>query len=129
MTSDYLEYAIIAFIVVSIGVVVWRGGAANPEGTGALGRKVTRLDGDVGGLRGEVRGLRGDFDDVERRLGEIERTSAKASDIERVEKRLKAHGEKIDDMAETVAGIDAKAELRGKQLDLIYQAVVEKGMK
>lgn len=122
MIESWIEAAMIVFIFVGIAVSIYMRGQANPEGTGTLGRKVNRLDGDVRKLAGEV-------EDVERRLGEIERTSAKVSDIERVENRLLAHGKKIDGLAETVAAMKAASELRGRQLDMIYQAIVPKGMQ
>ena len=50
MNENWFEAAIIVFIVVAIGLTVWRGGAANPEGTGSLGRKLSKLDGDLPAL-------------------------------------------------------------------------------
>jgi len=122
MTSNWLEYAIIVFIIVSIGAVIWRGGSANPEGTGSLGRKVVRLDGDVRKFGGQVA-------EVERRLAEIERSTAKVSDIKRLERGLAESDGKIDELIKLTAAQTAAAEHRGKQLDMLYQTIVMKGMQ
>lgn len=50
MSNSWFEWAIIAFIVLAIAFVVWKGGAANPMGTGRLSRKVGHLDATVGRL-------------------------------------------------------------------------------
>ena len=122
MNYNWLELAIIAFIIGTIGVVIWKGGSANPEGTGSLGRKVNVLDRDV-------RKLGGDFEDIERRLGEIERTTAKASDIKRIERQMAEQTGKLDKLGEIAAAGQESAKLRGQQLDMLYQTIVEKGMK
>ena len=75
---SWLEGAIIAFIMLSIGYVVWKGGAANPESTGTLGRKVTALGGKVASLEARV-GHMGDD------LAKLEREAATTKDIERLE--------------------------------------------
>lgn len=122
MTDNWFESAIIVFIIAMIALTVWKGGAANPEGTGSLGRKVSRLDGDV-------RKFGGELGDVERRLAEIERTSAKVSDIKRLERAIGESDGKIDELIKLTSAQTASAEHRGKQLDMLYQTIVMKGMQ
>ena len=121
MSGSWLEWAIIAFIVIAIGVVVWRGGAANPESTGSLGRKVSGLDRTVNRLVTET-------EDIDRRVGEIERTAAKASDIKRLERQLADQQALLGQMREMVAASAKAADLRGEQLDRLYNFIVERGM-
>lgn len=45
--SELYQWAIIAFILLGIGVAVWRGGQANPESTGRIARRLNHLDGRV----------------------------------------------------------------------------------
>ncbi len=72
------EWAMIAFIVVSILWHVWKGGAANPEGTGSLGNKVAGLSTDLGKLSTRVR-------HVEHGMAELKEEAATAKDIVRLE--------------------------------------------
>ncbi|KTE24446.1 MULTISPECIES: hypothetical protein [unclassified Sphingopyxis] len=64
--SDVLQLAIILFIILGIGVAVWRGGQANPEGTGRLGRRLGKVEQalsgkatteDVGEVQNEIASL------------------------------------------------------------------------
>lgn len=121
MSATLLEWAIIAFIVMAIGYIVWRGGAANPQGTGALGRKVSHLDGTVMRLARET-------EEIDRRVVEIERTAAKASDIKRLERQLGEQQALLGQMREMMAGSVRAADLRGEQLDRLYNFIVERGM-
>jgi hypothetical protein len=40
---DWIELAIIAFILAGIGLTFWKAGSANPESTGSLGKKVNAI--------------------------------------------------------------------------------------
>lgn len=64
--SDLYQWAIIAFILLGIGVAVWRGGQANPESTGKLARRLGRVElelkekattTDVAGLNSKLAGV------------------------------------------------------------------------
>ena len=128
MSENWFELAIIAFIMVGIAAAIRRNGQANPEGTGKLGAKMGDMDKDVRALRGEVK-------NIERRVGVIETESAKASDIERLERLVVRQGEQLDmqsrnqaKLAETTAAIQEAGEQRGKQLDRLYDFIVERGM-
>ncbi len=122
MTENWFEAAIIVAIIAGIMLAVWKGGAANPEGTGSLGRKVSRLDGDVHKFGGELV-------EVSRRLAEVEKNSAKVQDIKRLETAIGKSDDKIDELLERTAAISTASEHRGHQLDMVYQAIVQKGMK
>ena len=105
--SQYLEGAIVAFIVASLLWFVWRGGAANPEGTGAVARRVNALRAEVGSLSGRV-------DKVASEVKKLERESASTADIQRLE-----------------AKVDGKAELAErtwKSVDRIERFLIEKGL-
>lgn len=131
MTDSWFEILIIVFIIIGISVVVyfsWKGGAANPVSTGNLDDRLHSFDTELSGMRSQV-------DQIEGRVETIEGHYAKASDIERLEKQLRAQGRKMDKMAEDIATIREEAAERGalakattKQLDLIYRTIVEKGM-
>lgn len=131
MISNPIEILIIIFIIVGISIVIWlgwKGGAANPVSTGSLDERLHSFDTELSGMRSQV-------DQIEDRVEKIEGHYAKATDIERLEKQLRAHGRKMDKMAEDIATIREEAAERGalakastKQLDLIYKTIVEKGM-
>lgn len=129
VSENWFELAIIAFIMVGIGAAVWRGGQANPEGTGKLRNTMGDMDKDVRALRGEVKG-------IERRVVAIENHAAKASDIERLERLMADQNRTIEQQSlqlakvgETVAASRAAGEQRGKQLDRLYDFIVERGME
>lgn len=131
MTGNWIEILIIIFIIIGISVVVyfsWKGGAANPVSTGTLDDRLNSFDTELSGMRSQV-------DQIEDRVEKIEGHYAKASDIERLEKQLRAQARKMDRMAEDITTIREEAAERGalakstaKQLDLIYKTIVEKGM-
>lgn len=128
MSENWFELGVIVFIIIGIAAAV-RAGQANPEGTGTLGKKFTALEGDVRTMQGDVR-------KIERRVGHIEQSSAKSTDIVRLEKLIEDQGRQLDEqnrhlakLGEAVAASRAAGEHRGKQLDMIFQQIVEKGMK
>ncbi len=96
-----LEMAIIVFILCGIGWVIWRGGASNPIGTGALERKVQSLSTSVGKLDTRV-------GHVEAGLAELKEEAATTQDI----KRLEELGERTY-----------------RSVDRIERIILEKGMK
>ena len=122
MTSSYYELAIIAFIIAVMAYLALRQGQRNPVPTG-------QLDTQVNAIKQKV-------DEIEDRVETMEGAYAKASDIKRLEARLDRHEHKMDQLANEVSAIresmaagDAQREGTRRQLDLIYQVVVEKGMK
>ncbi len=120
MVSNWLEGVIIAVILAGIAIAIFKGGAANPESTGALSSKLTKLDGDLISMKATVESV-GDFSGrlstidsdlstmktkvgaVETRVMEFEQRAATKGDIERVEERQ--------------AGTERKLELLDGRLD------------
>lgn len=122
MTENWFEAAIIVAIIAGIMLAVWKGGAANPEGTGSLGRDVRRIDGDVGKLGGQV-------ETFGSRLAKLEESAAKVQDIKRLERAVGEADNKIGELIKQSAAQATAAEHRGKQLDMLYQTIVMKGMQ
>lgn len=131
MISNPIEILIILFIIGGISVVIWlgwQGGAANPVSTGNLDERLNLFKNQLTGVSTKV-------DDIEDRVETIEGHYAKASDIERLEKQLRAQARKMDKVIEDISAIREDAAERGalakstaKQLDMIFKVVVEKGM-
>jgi hypothetical protein len=99
MSGNWYELAIIAFIVLGIAAAVWRGGAANPLGTGALGRKVGKLSGTVSVLSLRV-------GHVEKELEELTKEAATVKDIERLEQKIEGHHELAERTCRSVERIE-----------------------
>lgn len=134
--GNLLELAIIAFIVIGITVAAWRGGARNPVGTGALGREINELKGEVAEVKTSV-------GDLVQRVENIEGDTASAADIKRLEKaidrlankqadhesRQRALADKQSEHAAISAGTAAKVDHIDRNLTLIMSVVVPKGME
>lgn len=136
MFANYLEALIVAFIMIGLGVLIWRGGAKNPVGTGGLDRKLVHVDGELKKLGHDLTGIRAQVGEIENRVEDIESRSAKTADIRKLEKQLQAHSVKTEEMARTIAAgredgaaMRASMEHTRRQIDLLYQHIVEKGMK
>lgn len=110
----WFEAAIIGFIILSIGYVVWRGGSANPEGTGTLGRKVSRLSSDVATLAQRV-------GHVEDEVAELKGAVATTADIARIE-------EKIATVRAEMSGDREVARRTSHSVDRIEQFLIEKSL-
>ncbi len=100
MTGNIVELLIIAVIILGIGVAIWKGGSANPESTGTLGKQVSGLSTKVSNLSTRV-------GHVEQELEELKSEAATAKDIERVE---------------------ALAERTFRSVDRIERMLIEKGL-
>ena len=107
MTGGWFEWAIIAFIVFAIAFVVWKGGAANPMGTGRLSRKVGHLSGDVSNLSIRV-------GHVETELDELKNTAATKADIATVRAEI--------------AGLTALVNRSASGIERIERLFIEKGV-
>ncbi len=131
MTDSRIEIGIIVFILIGISVVLyitWKGGAANPVGTGGLDARQKAFDAELSGMRYQI-------DQIEERVEKMEGHYAKASDIKRIERRQETLDSKLDAVIKDITAIREEAAERGalaqataKQLDMIYKVVVEKGM-
>ena len=104
---NWFELAIIAFIALSIMWHVWKGGAANPVGTGSLGRQVAALSGRVAGLGQRVGYL-------EKGVEDLKEEAASTKDVQRLEATIEGHRE--------------LAERTFRSVDRIERALIEKGM-
>ena len=112
--TSWFELAIIGFILFGIGFVVWRGGAANPVGTG-------RLQHDVSNVRQKVQA-------IERSLQTID--PASKEDVERMgatlrEEKARIDGvfERIDDLGDQVSGIREAMGTRHAVIDALSESV------
>lgn len=124
----WLEAVIILFIIGGIVFAVWKGGATNPVGTGGLNKRLTAVDNELIGMRSQI-------DEIEERVEKMDGLYAKASDIDRLERRLKSHDQKLDRMAaemtairENAAERAAMAKATAEQVRMIYMVITEKGM-
>lgn len=133
MFGNYLEAAIVVFILAGIGVTMWKGGASNPVGTGGLDRRVSRIDGELKHVASQV----GELAD---RVQEIDERSAKKEDIERLEKVLAAELAKQDDKTDKVlaslsllnqsgAAREVQIAAVSRQVDRLYDHIVRRGME
>lgn len=136
MFANYLEAAIVLLIMAGMGVLIWRGGAKNPVGTGGLDRKLVQVEGEIGKVKGEVIAIKSQVEAIEIRVEDIDLRAAKTSDIMRLERQLEAHVEKTNEIAralaasrEDTAAIKSSVDGVRRQIDLMYQVIVEKGMK
>ena len=118
MPSDWIELAIIAFILAGIGVAVWKGGAANPEGTGSLGRKVNTISSKVSTLSVRLGHLESEF-------VELKAEAATTEDVARIEQLM---AEKFNTMRAEIAGHRELAERTHRGVDRIERLLIEKGL-
>ena len=136
MNENWLELVIIAFIMLGIGVAVWKGGAANPESTGSLGSKLNRLQSEVTSVTGEVAGIRGEVRAIDSRVTEMDRRGATIDDIRGLEKKLDDQqrclvrlDNELGQTREGIAALAANSEHTLRQVDRLYDFIVERGMK
>ncbi|MEZ5709710.1 MAG: hypothetical protein R3E02_10025 [Blastomonas sp.] len=104
MNYDWIEIAIMVFIVGVLAYVVWHGGAANPTSTGKLGRVIVQV--------------KQDMRDIEHRVESIEQSLKKMAskdDIRLLDERIKANGVSADEIGKMVERDMAtiRAEQRG----------------
>lgn len=116
--NSWLEWAIVLFIVVGIAIAIWKGGSANPEGTGALRRSFNRLDGDVKGLTGQVTRTGERVAAIERKVTE---ECASTKDIETIE-------QKIETLRTEVRGDRELAQRTYASVKRIEDFLIEKGL-
>lgn len=102
-----LEWAIIAFIIISMVVIIWRGGAANPESTGRLGRKVEVLGKEVTDIDRRVK-------HVEEDVGELSKKAVTQTDLAALRAEMKGDRE--------------LAQRTFKSIDRIEHMLLEKGL-
>jgi outer membrane murein-binding lipoprotein Lpp len=115
---SWFELAIIAFIVLSIFYVVWRGGAANPESTGALGKKVDGISNKLTALSGRVGAVEKDFD-------ELKAEAATTKDIARLEQLL---NERTQTLQAKIAGHVEVSQRTNHSVDRIERMLIDRGL-
>lgn len=111
MPANWFETAIIVFIMLGMGVAIWKGGMANPEGTGALGRK---FDSDIDALRKEMK--------------RIEKAAATSKDIERLETAIADVKAEVSELGTSAASREATLDHVKQQVDRLYDFIVNRGM-
>lgn len=111
---SWLEVAIMAFIVLSIAYVVWRGGAANPESTGELGQKIN-------GLSNKFSTLNTRLGHVESEMKELQASAATTKDIARIEER-------IETVRAEQAGHHMLSANTNRSVERIERLLIEKGL-
>lgn len=121
MSESWLELAIIGFIIAGIAVTIFKGGAANPETTGSLGKQVREV-------KSNVRILTGKVDEIERQVVGLENSSAKSFDLQRMEKDVGDLKREVGNLRESVAAQHADIEHTRRQVDRLYDFIVERGM-
>lgn len=175
---NYYELGIIAFILVGIGIVLWKGGAANPVGTGrlqhdmknvrqevsAIGTRMDTLDGTVTAEKRRIDGLDTRMASIEKQVDSVhtvtkalsesvralttefrehreyvggqlsvlgsmdERIASNARDVQTTMKCVEAIDARQDRMAEQVASTAVQCGATGRQVDRLYDHIVNKGM-
>lgn len=135
MSESWLELAIIVFIIGAIGFITFRSGAANPESTGSLNRKLTKLSTDLGGVKSDVAAVKSEVNRIDTRVTEIDRRGATTDDIRGIERKLEEHGRCLAQLdsdlgstRETVAAQHSDIEHIKRQVDRLYDFIVERGM-
>lgn len=143
MIGPYLQLLIIAIILGGIGFIVWRGGAANPVGTGTLlrdfssikqehethGERLKKLE-QAAASTEEVELLREAFEKQRGRVEAIEREVAEVAQIARsTADSVRAIDTRQDVMATDLAAARADISNSAQQIGLIYQVIVPKGMQ
>lgn len=124
------EWAIVAFIVVSILWHVWKGGAANPESTRSLGGKVSAVASQVSALSGrtaqQVSTLSERVGRVESEVNDIRAEGATTRDVEKLEKLIDA---KMDSVRAEVAGHRELSQATNDSVRRIERIILEKGLR
>ncbi|MDR6708154.1 archaellum component FlaC [Novosphingobium sp. 1748] len=120
MRGDGYELAIILFILLGIGWVVWKGGAANPEGTGTLGRRVNGISNKVSALSTRIEHIESDIE-------EIKHDAVTGRDVERIEGLLATARAEMGALRVEIAGDRKMAERTQHSLDRIERLILERG--
>jgi septal ring factor EnvC (AmiA/AmiB activator) len=135
VTENWLELAGIIAILSAISVAVWKGGQANPVGTGSLDKEIAGLKTKVAAIDGKVGTIDGKLGTMEKQVKHIERRAASVGDIERLERTLMEQDRNIAELTarlsehgEMLARVLESGEQRGKQMDRLYDFIVQRGM-
>lgn len=116
--SDLFQWAIIAFVVLSIAVHVWKGGAANPQSTGKVAR-------DVSGLSAKLSELSGRVGQVETEVNELKEEAATTEDVKQLERLV---DEKFATMNARMDGHHALSQATNNSVDRIERILIERSL-
>lgn len=115
-SGKLMELAIIAMILVGIGYVIWRGGAANPVGTGTVQHKVNNFGQEMKALGTKL----SSFGD---QISQLQENSASAEDVRRIEAELRGEKEKADKFATALSRVDDELAAMRKDRAVSNQAI------
>lgn len=116
--SNWLQWAIIIFIVLAIAYLSFRRGTANPETTGALSRAFAAQSAEMGKLSSRL-------GRVEIDMEEVKRDGATTKDIDRIEMLL---DERTAAMRAEIAGHKELAERTYRSVERIERFLIERGI-
>lgn len=119
--NDWLELAIIAFIILGIGWVIFRGGQANPEGTGQLGQQIAGIDSRLGTFGARL-------EDLEKDVDRLDKDAASKGDIKRLEKAVSELQSQLAEQGRSAAARESTLAHVASQVDRLYQVIVTRGM-
>ena len=115
-SGKLLELAIIAVILMGIGFVIWRGGAANPVSTGTVQHKVNNFGHEMKALGAKLSGF-GD------QISQLQANSASAEDVRRIEAELRAQEEETANFAGALLKVDEELQAIRRDRALSNQAI------
>lgn len=121
MIGAWLETAIIMFFIGAMALMFWRGGAANPVGTGSLQTKVNALKTQFETLSGGLKG-------VTERMGALEANCATGAEIETLRGELRGDRRRTEEVFLKLEAVQAEiADMRSQQSrrDGIIEALSE----
>ena len=118
--ANYVPFARSGNLLFMAGqICIWNGEIKH---RGKLGRDLRKLEGEVKNLS--------------QRMRRLDENSASADDIERLERLLTEQSQRLAEQSahfgglrETVAAIRESGDQRGRQLDRLYDFIVERGMR
>jgi len=135
MTGLIIEWAIIAFIICTIGYMVWKGGATNPVGTGGLDKRLTTIGSELTGLKSRVGTVEERVKEVEEKaatVGDIQRLEAQIGEIgkalPKIERRQRGLSDQITEHQTRSAQTAATVKHIDEQVGRLYDVLITKGM-
>ncbi|QPL39372.1 hypothetical protein IT881_15135 [Erythrobacter sp. A30-3] len=97
-SGEMMELAIIAMILLGIGFTIWRGGAANPVGTGIVQHKLKNVSQEVHALDTGYRRL-------DNEIRALRESAASIEGIANLKEALEAERRRTDKIFESIEGL------------------------
>lgn len=116
--SDMLQWALVAFITLGIGIAIWRGGAGNPVGTGQIAKQVSAMKSELTGLSTRI-GF------VEHEMEELKEESASTKDIEQLRALME---QQISTVRAEMAGHRELAQRTYSSVERIERFLIDRGL-